>query len=139
MSKVYELSCKIDELKDKIHQLCSDEWEAYYKNRCPKYYISFDKFVQTIFFENMFNKDNAHRRFEEKCYFGLHSEENANIPHIIGIAVNEFGFKIPKSLEPMICEACACQGCPDMEDHLGHTCEDCKKEQWQLYEGYCDE
>ena len=32
MSKVYELSCKIDELKDKIHQLCSDEWQNLLKD-----------------------------------------------------------------------------------------------------------
>lgn len=39
----------------------------------------------------------------------------------------------------MICEACACQGCPSMKEHLRHTCDDCRKVGYRMYEGYCDE
>lgn len=51
----------------------------------------------------------------------------------------DFHLDIPKCAKNMICEACACNGCEFMRDHLGYTCEDCKKDYYTGYQGYCDE
>ena len=50
--------------------------------------------------------------------------------------ITQFGTKVPK----MICEACACKGCPYLKEHLGYDCQTCRKEMhFSGYEGYCDE
>ena len=134
--KIWDIHDQIWDLQKNILQLHNQLWEEYYKERCPNHYKTFEEFVDAIALWNRGYFDNVIiDSFTNECKYG---QNESTIPNILDIA-EKYNFKDIGTVSCMICEACACQGCPCMETHLGHTCKDCRKSGYQMYEGYCDE
>lgn len=141
---LYELHDRLHEVQTAIKEKHSEEWDSVYKRKCPNHYVSFEEFLDTLY---LFN-DN---KFSIKKDEFLYSKSEIWIPNILRDLrnceydwnINEYTekskFTVPPKLSNMICEACACQGCPSMKEHLGHTCKDCRIAMYTKYEGYCDE
>lgn len=135
MSNVEELKDKIHDLQEDILQIHINEWESLYKERCPKYYMSFLEFIDNISLLG-YDRDEQSiwdkRNFEKECKYEL---DEATIKNVIDIA-EKYNFKVSISyITQMVCEACACQGCPAMEKT---ACRECRKNYYDQYSGYCD-
>ena len=142
MGKIKEIQSQITELKKQMREAAEEYWEALYKKRCPKYFISYDMFIHQIgFWNDDFTSESRKKvdEFKDKCYYKLYDDERAIIPEILTQA-EYYNFKIPLDVANMICEACACNSCPYLEEHLGYTCEECRfNKHYTGYQGYCDE
>lgn len=133
-----EMSDLIGYAKDKKAELLDKVWENLYKERCPEHFISYSEVLKAIDRTNWLMNEEGRKEFNE--YFDILKirENHAQISEIILIA-KLYNLQIPPEVGAMICEACACEGCPYMEEHLFHTCKECKKVKYSYYEGYCDE
>lgn len=134
---INEITNIINNAKKHKCEILDKIWEDYYKERCKHNFLTFSQFVSEFAFwnnDNMVNVD----RFKDMC-FSISMEESVTIPNVLGIGKSfgftQFGTKIPK----MICEACSCEGCPYLQEHLGYDCKICKKNGFDGYSGYCDE
>ncbi len=138
LDNLKEIQKEYKNLCEKTLKTQGEIWEAYYKERCPKYFIPWEQLIKDLAF---WNNDNGGiffcNTFIYKCASTI---SDPTIKALLNIMeyhnYTEFG---NTGFEKMICEACACQGCPYMEEHLGHTCRDCKLHQFKYYNGYCDE
>ncbi len=132
---IRDIKDQIVKLKKELKAAQKQQWEAYYKDRCPDHYISFTEFVGDLAFMNKTSDNHSLiDRFINKC----NDLDDCHIPGVLDIA-SSCGFNSYSFVSDMICEACACNGCPCMEEHLGHSCKDCRQSGYQMYEGYCDE
>lgn len=131
----YKLKNNIDYCRMLQKNLLNRKWENVYKERCPKYYLPLNEIIRKIENENLTNMPSI----PELKEFVYHN--TFQISSIIDLFeyCKDFHLDIPKCAKNMICEACACNGCEFMRDHLGYTCEDCKKDYYTGYHGYCDE
>lgn len=134
--EIWKLKHKINDIRSDILHIHKQQWDIWYKTRCPEHYLSFEQFIDKLAFMNS-NQNNRSEieQFKNECKYEV---DECHIPCILDVA-SKYGFKDFSPVYKMICEACACQGCPYMEEHLGHTCNDCRKNGYQMYEGYCDE
>lgn len=131
----YKLQDNIDYCRMLQKNLLNRKWENVYKERCPKYYLPLNEMIRKIESENWTNMPSI----PELKEFVYHN--TFQISSIIDLFkyCKDFHLDIPKCAKNMICEACACNSCEFMQDHLGYTCEDCKKDYYTGYHGYCDE
>lgn len=125
----------MDCCKRQGRQIINQEWERIYKRKCPNHYLPLNDFIKEIDLTNWLNSSD-YENIEDWVY---KRPTNATINSIMNEA-KERKLSIPKKVSEMICEACACNGCPYLEEHLGYDCNKCKKEMsYTGYEGYCDE
>ena len=135
----YKLQDNINYCRKLQENLLNRKWENVYKERCPKYYLPLNEIIRKIESENLFNVPSILSIGTKLKEFVYHN--TCQISSIIDLFkyCKDFHLDIPKCVKNMICEACACNGCEFMQDHLGYTCEDCKKDYYTGYQGYCDE
>ena len=119
-------------VRERQKALLENQWRYYYKDRCGESFISLDDFLSEFDFRIGFRES----YYTSRLPFGV--EEAACIDEILHFA-KDFNKSYSPKVKKMVCEACACNGCPYMKEHLGHTCKDCKMEGLTMYEGYCDE
>lgn len=123
-----ELTALIRRCKCQQHYIAADAWEKMYKDRCGEFFIPL--------FE-----------LQREILYSLTDEELDRVvwtpaPVLIDILQllhEKYPWPKPKRLYDMACAACACLGCPYLKQHLGYTCEECKKDGCTGYQGYCDE
>ena len=112
---------EIKRLKAEIFKAQSKRWEDLYKDRCKEYFLPLKEFIDAIAFDNGLggDVDGFKRSF---------SEEATEVS--IKIVLTEMGSHnlefIPFKIARMICEACSCQNCKYIEEHLGYICQDCR-------------
>lgn len=131
----YKLQDNIDYCRTLQKNLLNRKWENFYKERCHKYYLPLNEIIRKIESENWTNMPSI-PEFKEFVY---HS--TFQISSIVDLFkyCKDFHLNIPKCVKNMICEACSCNGCEFMSDHLGYTCEQCKKDYYTGYQGHCEE
>lgn len=109
-----------------------DLWEKCYKDRCQEHYLSLSDCLDDIKFLN----------HEQKCpdlkAMCLDSTRPVYIYDINNLC-KDHGLSHGIMIPLMICEACACNRCKYLKEHLGYTCEDCRRDFYTGYQGYCDE
>lgn len=131
---IYAKRDEIKRLKAEIFKAQCEHWNDLYKNRCKKYFLTLKEFIDSIAFENSFEGDVD--SFKRNC-----SEEETEVS--INTILTEMERHnlpfIPDKVARMICEACSCQNCQYIKEHLGYTCQDCINNKYQYYSGYCDE
>lgn len=138
IDKIRELNKKAKDLQADIINVRNQMWEIWYKDRCPNHYMTFDRFVDQLVFENRIIDGPDVDSFRDECLYLSTATSEMHIKAVLSLA-DMYNLKNRMFVSKMICEACACQGCPHMKEHLGHTCGDCRKVGYQMYEGYCDE
>lgn len=125
---------EIKHLKADIFKAQSKRWEELYKDRCKEYFLTLKEFIDSIAFDNSFEGDVDN--FKKSC---SEEETEVSIASILWEMENHNLPFIPDKVAKMICEACSCQNCKYIKEHLGYTCEDCINSKYQHYNGYCDE
>lgn len=138
IDEIRELNKKAKDLQADIINVRNQMWEIWYKDRYPNHYMTFDKFVDQLVFENRIIDGPDVDSFSDECLYLSTATPEMHIKAVLSLA-DAYNLKNMMFVSKMICEACACQGCPHMKEHLGHTCDDCRKVGYQMYEGYCDE
>lgn len=112
-------------------------WELVYKHRCPENYVPWSELLKDIIFWNHEPGSPTSDDFREHCIYNIPSPTINDLFNAMdSFDYTQLGQKFPK----MICEACACQNCPCLKEHLGYDCSECRnKKHFRGYEGYCDE
>ena len=136
----YNTTCDVDtlirDLKEYRIDILSKQWEDYYKERCGEAYLTLREFIDAIRFQNFYALGEENYQWYKEFY-ELHSD--VTISSLVEFCKRR-GIKLSYKNTEMICKACACEGCPYLEEHLGYTCEKCKKDMlFTGYQGYCDE
>ena len=130
----------INDAQNQKIKILNNYWEKLYKNRCPKSYISLLEVINGIFWESKYKYHNTLNIPPLDDFYTIFYtiDSYLDISHILDICKYR-NFKIDYEFSKMICEACACEGCPYMKEHLSCTCIDCKKNFYTMYSDYCDE
>ena len=135
---IRDLNYKLLDIMNDILSIHSQQWEMLYKDRCPENYLSFEDFINEMIFWNKNGIEYSYEldQLEERLKYSQYAITLINI--LQDFRDHNFT-QIPDKVVKMTCEACAGNGCPYMKDCLGHTCDDCRKAGYTMYEGYCDE
>lgn len=143
-SFIYDINNDLDKLSDiiadckkKQKKLLNEKWKYLYEERCPKYYVDLEKLVERLDVYNHSYNKTTHLTFISDWVYS-NSFNSSSIYYILQF-LKEHELLLTKEIKLMTCEACACQGCEYMKEHLGHTCKECKENYYTGYEGYCDE
>lgn len=114
-------------------EIFNNVWKNLYEKRCLNHFIPLNKLVEEINL-NCFLYDKP--SISDWVY-----ESPCNCDSIIRILekAKDMELELPKSVKDMACEACACNGCSYLKEHLGFTCEECRRDYCTGYQGYCDE
>jgi hypothetical protein len=138
IATVEEINSLIESAKERKLEILDKCWEDLYKKRCPKHFLSFSKILKEIEYKNWLDEENL-KNFTHFFRIEKINESDTDISTVMSIA-HKYKLAIPESVSAMVCEACACNGCPYIKEHLGYTCEECRKRlSYTGYEGYCDE
>lgn len=129
---------EIKRLKAEIFKAQCEHWVDLYKDRCKEYFLTLEEFMKAIAFDNHFDDRDVDNiiSFRESC---LKETTEVSITDILREMDSHNLNFIPDKVARMICEACSCQNCKYIEEHLGYTCQDCRNSKYRHYSGYCDE
>lgn len=128
---------EIKRLKAEIFEAQCKRWEELYKDRCEEYFLPLKEFIGAIAFDNNFEGCDENVYSFKKCC--SEEETEVNINSILAEMKSHNLIFIPDKIAKMICEACSCQNCKYIKEHLGYTCQDCINSKYRHYSGYCDE
>ena len=127
----------IGDCKKKQRKILNEKWKSLYKERCSKYYVELEKLVKGLDGYNHSCNITTHLTFISDWVYS-NSFNSSSIYYILQF-LKEHDLLLTKEIKLMTCEACVCQGCKYIKEHLGHTCKECKENYYTGYEGYCDE
>lgn len=137
-NEIERLKNEIERLKAEIFKAQCKRWEDLYKDRCKEYFLTLEEFMAAIEFDNHIDDRDVDNliSFRESC---LEEATEVSIKTVLTEMKNHNLKFIPNKIARMICEACSCQNCKFIKEHLGHTCQDCIDSNYLHYSGYCDE
>lgn len=90
-----------------------------YKERRLKHFLSFSEILEEIR-KNWLDEENLNK-FNHFFRIEKINETGNDIKTVMGIAY-EYKLAIPESVSAMVCEACTCNNCPHIKEHLGYDC-----------------
>lgn len=132
-----KLNSIIADCKKKQRKILNDKWKSLYKERCTKYYVELEELVKGLDAYNHCYNIITHLTLISDWVYS-NSFNSSSIYYILQF-LKEHDLLLTKEIKLMACEACACQGCEYIKEHLGYTCKECKENYYTGYEGYCDE
>lgn len=128
-----DLNYLASHIQDQKKKITESNWKKMYYDRCEDNFMSLEKIISEISSRHW-----SEIEIKELEEIFLETKDTIYMIDIMHF-LKDRELIYPNSLQKMACAACACENCEFLKDHLGYTCEDCKKDYLIGYQGYCDE
>lgn len=120
-------------IQNQKERITENNWKKMYYDRCEDNFMSLRKIIEEIWSKNWLSIE-----IEELEEIFLRTKDSVHIIDLMNF-LKDRKLIYPNNLQKMTCAACACNNCEFLKEHLGYTCEECKKDYLTGYQGYCDE